>query len=285
MLPTLPPVTSSTRTTTRTNLQFGECTFWGDPHLKTFDGARPSFYGDGEYYIVKSDHVIIQGRYMGTIYTDGLAATNKVAVGGEFLKGHSIEVGCLECGDITVDGIPVLGTLPSTYHLEDLAVIDYSDQGLLVDEATSIWQKRVVHMHLPLGVQLTVFRWANYVDLRLVMQPQPNQDGSCGNFNSDPSDDTTQAIFSRIGARVPKGELLFQHRAEVNFTEVEQKLLAMCAHDRFQAAEHACMKELAQNPRPGNPVLAKSCMLDYCFGSNEHVLRLVKSLGLHDAQP
>lgn len=69
------------------------------------------------------------------------------------------------------------------------------------------------------------------------------QDGSCGNFNSDPSDDTTQAIFSRIGARVPKGELLFQHRAEVNFTEVEQKLLAMCAHDRFQAAEHACMKE------------------------------------------
>lgn len=63
-----------------------------------------------------------------------LGVPDEVAVGGEFLKGHSIEVGCLECGDITVDGIPVLGTLPSTYHLEDLAVIDYSDQGLLVDE-------------------------------------------------------------------------------------------------------------------------------------------------------
>lgn len=84
--------------------QAAECTFWGDPHLRTFDGGRPSYYGEGEFYIVKSDTVVIQGRYMGTRYTAGLAATNKIAVGGPFLNGHIISVGTLEDGPITVDG-------------------------------------------------------------------------------------------------------------------------------------------------------------------------------------
>merc|ERR1712039_937382 len=73
------------------------CTLWGDPHVITFDqvgtdkNQATSFYGDGDFYIVKSSTVIIQGRFMGTKYTEGLAATNQIVVGGPFLHGHKIE--------------------------------------------------------------------------------------------------------------------------------------------------------------------------------------------------
>merc|ERR1719203_2644399 len=66
----------------------GVCLFWGDPHVLTFDGARPSFYGFGEFWIVRSDELEIQGRYMGTKYTHGLSATNAVVVGGPAMQGQ-----------------------------------------------------------------------------------------------------------------------------------------------------------------------------------------------------
>jgi len=280
--------TTTTMTTTTTTMpppKIGECTFWGDPHLRTFDGGRPSFYGEGEFYIVKSDTVIIQGRYMGTRYTDGLAATNKVAVGGPFLKGHTIVVGCLECGDILVDGNPVLQHFPSRVHIPGVATIDYDDQGKVVDQATLDRKMRIVHMTLPNNVQFTVFRWANYVDLRLIMERQPNQDGSCGNFNDNPDDDSTQAVFNRVGARIPEGEMLFGHRAEIGLTEVETKLLALCPRDVFSKARRACAEDLRRVPGSGDATLEKSCMLDYCFGANEHTLRMAKKMGLEDKVP
>lgn len=118
-------------------------------------------------------------RYKGTKYTLGLAATNKIAVGGDFIKGHVIEVGCMESGDITFDGEPILTSFPSEYKLLDVpdAEIFYNTDGELVDKATEMFdERRIVHMNLPLGVRLTVLRWSNYVDFRLRMPPQPEQD-------------------------------------------------------------------------------------------------------------
>merc|ERR1719482_1259369 len=44
----------------------GICKVFGDPHVLTFDGSHASFYSQGEYWIVKSSTVWIQGRYMPT---------------------------------------------------------------------------------------------------------------------------------------------------------------------------------------------------------------------------
>eukprot|EP00428_Durinskia_dybowskii_P066426 CAMPEP_0170377996 /NCGR_PEP_ID=MMETSP0117_2-20130122/12577_1 /TAXON_ID=400756 /ORGANISM="Durinskia baltica, Strain CSIRO CS-38" /LENGTH=330 /DNA_ID=CAMNT_0010633345 /DNA_START=84 /DNA_END=1076 /DNA_ORIENTATION=- len=271
------PGQTTTTSTTQMPLQpkpIGECTFWGDPHLKSFDGGRPSFYGDGEYWIVKSTKVKIQGRYMGTEYTKGLAATNKIIVGGPFLQGHTITVGTLDSGVLTVDGSSsVLAAFPSSYQLPGgLGSITYNSQGNLVDPATHIWEKKVVTMSLPMGVRVEVFRWKNYLDLRIVMPQIPGMDGSCGNFDGNPADDTTEAIFNRIGARVPHGENMFAHRGEIHWTDTEDKLLNLCQPNVRARAQAKCAGSVGAE--------ARSCMLDYCFGANEHALKMTESLGL-----
>merc|ERR1712048_235437 len=70
------------------------CTVWGDPHIDVFDNGlfgRPkvdpvSIYTSGEYWLVKSDKVQIQGRYGTTVFTtEGQSALLALAVGGPFL--------------------------------------------------------------------------------------------------------------------------------------------------------------------------------------------------------
>mmetsp|Transcript_67993 Transcript_67993/g.195177 ORF Transcript_67993/g.195177 Transcript_67993/m.195177 type:complete len:417 (-) Transcript_67993:307-1557(-) len=254
--------------------QAKECVFWGDPHVVTFDGGRPSFYGDGEYWIVRNDLVKIQGRFMGTKYTFGLAATQKVAVGGPFIGNHVIEVEPMEKefgGSILVDGEPVLAQY-GTYSVGGVATLTYDGVGELPDMAASQWTKNIVHMYLPQGVSLTVYRWGNYLDLRIKMPPlRGGQDGSCGNFNGDATDDTTAEIFKRIGARVGTSDMLFSKRAEVSFTVEEMQMLREhCSPQMIVEGELECRKELGQN---ASTTQVNACVFDVCFGMNEHALR------------
>merc|ERR1719229_1754715 len=52
------------------------CTLWGDPHVISFDqmdtdkSKAYSFYGDGDFWLVKSSTVSIQARFEGTKYTE-----------------------------------------------------------------------------------------------------------------------------------------------------------------------------------------------------------------------
>merc|ERR1719436_2133294 len=123
--PTLPP-------TTVAPTRVGECTLWGDPHVLTFDGFRPSFYGEGTFWIVKSNRIKIQGRFMGTVFTHGLSATNKIAVGGIIVDNHVIEVGTMDDGPPTVDGVPVLTLLGSTHTIgTNVGTMTYNSEGEL----------------------------------------------------------------------------------------------------------------------------------------------------------
>merc|ERR1719291_1602643 len=250
------------------------CVFWGDPHIITFDGSRPSFYGEGEFWIVKSSSVHIQGRYMGTRYTHGLSATNKIAVGGPFLHGHKIEVGTLESGELTVDGNAVLSSFPSSFTLpHGLGTISYSAQGRLVDRATARWPKRAVHMSLNTGVQITVFRWKNYLDLSIDMTRIEGMDGACGNFNGNAADDTTQLIMARVGVRVNAGERMFTHHANVVVTpEMATMIERDCPQQTWSHAHGLCRKQM---PSVATQEVT-SCIFDECFGMLDHAQQTAK---------
>merc|ERR1719382_1480606 len=247
------------------------CILWGDPHVISFDqvgkdkNQASSFYGDGDFWLVQSTTVHIQARFEGTKYTEGLAATNQIVVGGPFLHGHKIEVGTRDSGILTVDGQPVMSTFPSSYHGAGFT-LTYDAQGEVADVIPEGNEKRIVHMELPLGVKVRVYHWNNYVDVQVEMSPQPSQDGVCGNFNGDHADDTTQSVIQRVGARVRPSENLLSGRAMIEFTPQMQKMMAAeCAAAKQTSAQAFCSTSLRV---PADELIVKSCMFDECFGMN-----------------
>jgi len=255
------------------------CTLWGDPHIITFDqvgtdkNQAVSFYGDGDFWIVKSSTVHIQGRFEGTKYTEGLAATNRIVVGGPFLHGNKIEVGTHESGVLTVNGKPVMPHFPDSYSGHAFT-LHYDGQGEVPDVIPEGNEKRIVHMDLPLGVKVSVFQWGNYLDVQIEMSAQPSQDGVCGNFNGNHGDDTTQAIMARVGARVRPGEKLLSGKAMIKFTpQMEKMMAAECAHEKRAAGQAECAKLLGAVPH--NEI--QSCTFDMCFGMNVRARRQAKT--------
>merc|ERR1712087_1045271 len=85
---TLPDSTTPLTTTQPPQGPQGVCKVYGDPHVTTFDGSHASFYSQGEYWIVKSSEVWIQGRYLPTPVTNGLSVMREIAIGGPFLNGE-----------------------------------------------------------------------------------------------------------------------------------------------------------------------------------------------------
>jgi hypothetical protein len=248
------------------------CILWGDPHVIGFDQmatdkeSATSFYSSGDFWLVKSATVHIQARFEPTNYTEGLAATNRIVVGGPFLHGHKIEVGTGDSGVITVDGKPEMGTFPSSFSSE-LFELRYDDAGVLPDVVPTMNKKRVVHMRLPLGVVVRVFQWKNYLDLWVEMAVQPGQDGVCGNGNGNPGDDTTQAIMARVGFnRVRLEEELLTGRPAISFTHQMAKMMETeCTIEQQARGQALCDAQLGVAV-PENE--SRSCMFDFCFGMN-----------------
>merc|ERR1711976_1101396 len=152
--------------------------------------------GEGEFWVVKSPMVWLQGRFLATPFTKGLAATHAIAVGGPFMQGHTIIVGPMDNGQILIDGQPACTSFPSTCGIAGVATVSYNGAGKLVDSAQSHLVKHIVHIDAPLGVHLQVMRWANHINVKITMRPRSGgQDGVCGNFNGNADDDTTEQIM------------------------------------------------------------------------------------------
>jgi len=243
----------------------GTCLVWGDPHMETFDSSRADFYDEGDVWLVKSAQVSIQARYKATPFTNGLAATNAIAVGGPFLEGHVLKVGPMENGQITWDNQPVLANFPSEFDAAGLGKISYNGEGQLVDDAQANLDRHIVHMDLPQGVHLQVMRWANHINVRISMPPM-GQDGHCGNFNGDASDDSTDQIKARMAAGIPQGQLLFRTMTPNN-PSGNPPNLEDCPAPKLATGEAECKKS---NPNMNEDELF-ACKFDYCFGGEQYV--------------
>merc|ERR1739844_708718 len=111
----------------------------------------------GEYWIVKSDAVKIQARYMPTPITHGLSVTKEIAVSGSFINDHKLRISATTA---SWDGQPILAGFPSTFNNADpLVDLRYDDQGILLQSGREGKALHVVHATLPGGVSLQVNRW------------------------------------------------------------------------------------------------------------------------------
>jgi len=179
----------------------------------TFDGMHSDYYTSGEFWIVKSSTIWIQGAYSPTHATNGLAVTKKIAIGGPVMKGHKVIIGEEHA---SYDGTPILTTFPGSFHSVDGTVsVVYNNQGELLQPGREGKSLHVLHVTLPGGIVLQINRWneegeGRYINVKITMPAQPGQDGQCGNFNGIAADDARLAVKARLGANgVDEADLLF----------------------------------------------------------------------------
>merc|ERR1712194_1003307 len=210
------------------------------------------------YYIVKSGVISIQGRYLPTKFTNGLAGTKMVAIGGPLLKGNKLIIGPLTA---TWNGAPILGGFPSHFDQPGIVHVDYDNVGALVDTAMDAAKKKIVHVN-----RWTASAGNEYVNWKVSMHSRPGQDGHCGNFNGNAADDDRMAVRQRVGTQgVPAGpELLFATKTPV--TTANRPDINNCPTATLDAAKADCKATF------GGMSPKMSCLLDYCFAGREVAL-------------
>lgn len=224
------------------------CKIWGDPHIITFDETHFVWYRGGDFSILKTDTLQIQGRFQATEWTKkhdqtDFSSMTGIAIGGSALGNHRIEIFPLEdTSVITCDKTPMLKDFGLTSCGK--MTMRYDSSGRLIDSAMSSLEHRVLHMSLPehnFSMQVNV--WPNFMNAEIKMRPVVGQDGVCGNANSNRADDSGLLVHRRFGTGVPAAESLFSHPIPLHVpaaTVPEKK----CSKEKRLRAEAICRKEI-----------------------------------------
>merc|ERR1712228_842467 len=136
-----------------------------------------------------SSTVWIQGRYLPTPVTNGLSVNKEIIIGGPFLQDHKLRISALAA---SYDGTPIITGFPDQWENENPAIkVTTDSSGELLQQGRGGKAMHVVHVSLPLGVELQINRWneageGDYINTKITMSKQPGQDGHCGNFNGEP---------------------------------------------------------------------------------------------------
>jgi len=239
------------------------CIGWGDPHILTFDNKRVDFYTEGEYWLVKSATVQIQGLYRPTHATSGLSVMKQIGFGGPFLKGNKL---IITDTTATWNGVPVLAGFPSNFQNE-LVTASYNSQGATMQEGRSGKALHVVHLTMPLGVNVQINKWmepaeGNYINAKITMSAQPQQDGHCGNFNGNAADDDRLQIRQRLGVTgVAAAELIFAG-PKTPIGQSNRPDINNCPREKLEHSKELCK----QSEHKFIPSMG--CLIDVCFGGD-----------------
>jgi len=237
------------------------CVVWGDPHILTFDNKRVDFYTPGEYWIVKSATVSIQGKYQPTHATSGLSVMKEIAFGGPFMKGHKLIIGSTTA---SYDGQPILATFPAQFTNE-LVTAKYDSLGATMQDGRDGKQLHIVHLTLPLSVNVQINRWmeaseGNYINAKITMTAQPGQDGHCGNHNGNQADDDRLQIRARVGTTgVAVPDMLFPG-PKTPIGQSSRPDINNCPRPKLESAKETCKK------KEHKFIPSMSCLIDVCFG-------------------
>jgi len=193
----------------------GDCLIYGDPHVITFDATQKlaaehptrreffqtrnrkaeevNVFDEGNFWLVKSKDVHIQGRYNKRKEHSTKTVLGGLAVGGPFLKDNTLIFRPLT-GKITWNGKEILKHLGSRFS-NHLVQAKYHKGAESVNDGR---KGDGIDVTLPGNVKLTVNRFERGLAVKISMCKQKWQDGQCGNFNGDVSDDTQEFLMSHV---------------------------------------------------------------------------------------
>jgi len=84
-----------------------------------------------------------------------------------------------------------------------------------------------------------VNRWPNFINAKVDMPKQNGQDGVCGNFNGDASDDGGKDLHQRFGHGVQSGEELFANSIPWHAPR-KMPSSKRCSTEKLQQAKLIC---------------------------------------------
>merc|ERR1712232_1451139 len=159
---------------------------------------------------------------------------------------------------------PIIGGFPANFD-NSIVHVHYNGQGQTLQEGRSGKAMHVVHLQMPLGVNVQINRWmeaseGNYINAKINMPAQPGQDGHCGNFNGNVADDDRLQIRARVGTTgVAQAEMLFPG-PKTPVVVANRPDINNCPRPQLETAKASC-KAKEQKFIP-----SMSCLIDVCFG-------------------
>jgi hypothetical protein len=183
---------------------YGYCKVVGDPYLQPFDGTGSgprSFLKHGNFWLVKSSTVWIQGHYASaSSRRPSWSTLRRLAIGGPFLQGNTIIVDSTRAKIwINAESLPIplmnsagtpASSSDSAYTAMNSAVEMWSATRAYTAYITINFPNHDIKVEariVPLGLAAT--RGLPQMFLRIGMRQIPDQTGHCGNFNGDTSEE------------------------------------------------------------------------------------------------
>lgn len=194
---------------------WGKCAIFGDPHVISFDrvyGPPVTMTDPGEFHLIKSDRLNIQGRFGYTRRFPTASSTTGIAVQGKLIKDHSLVVAYTgpkyghEGFKVWWDGKQILEKYPATFTSDDgllQARHDAMDPEKYHREGrhTIGGTEGLLPSYLfQLGPDLMVYVLMGPDNCNAIIETKKlegHQDGYCGNFNCNQGDDALGALQSR----------------------------------------------------------------------------------------
>jgi len=214
------------------NMPRGTCVIMGDPHILTFDdphGRTGSVtqLNAGDYFLMKSDHLQVHGRFGYSDRFPAEASLTGLAVSGEVMRGNKLVVeytgeakGYMGFKAFWND-IPILLTFPGAFVSADnflQAKFDNIDPDAIHDKARHTIGGDLGSGALPsylfeVAPELRIYCLLGEQTMNAVIElrktPGPMA-GYCGNFNCLPDDDTLDDLEQQgVAAPVPANSSLF----------------------------------------------------------------------------
>lgn len=223
---------------------WGKCAVFGDPHVVTFDrimGPSTRQFSQGDYWLVNSPRLSIQGRFGFTHRFPNASSTLGVAVSGPLIMDHKLVVeyvgpeesterfldgrrlGGNDGFKVTWDGVELLTDYPSKWESPDKALVathkamnpsEYHREGRHTiggtNEDGSVLPSYLFEFP---EADLTVYVLKGPDNCNVVVSMRRlhgGQDGYCGNFNCEVDDDEPEALRQRgLGDEIPEEQSLF----------------------------------------------------------------------------